>query len=49
MERQITTYGEQSLHLLDKIAASEIPETELADIPRGVLLTLVRNLRSKIS
>lgn len=49
LEKQITTHGQQSLRLLDKIASSEIPESELADIPRAVLLTLVRNLRSKIS
>ena len=49
LERLITLYGQQSLRLLDKIASSEIPEPELADIPRAVLLTLVRSLRSKIS
>jgi hypothetical protein len=49
LENQIIPYSQQSLSLLDKIASSEIPEPELADIPRAVLLTLVRNLRSKIS
>ena len=49
LENQITPYGQQALHLLDKIASSEIPEPELADIPRAVILTLIRNIRSKIS
>jgi hypothetical protein len=49
LENQITPYGQQSLHLLDKIASSEIPEPELDDIPRAVLLTMIRNIRSKIS
>ena len=49
IENQITPYGQQSLQLLDKIASSEIPEPELDDIPRAVLLTLIRNIRSKIS
>jgi hypothetical protein len=49
LENQITPYGQQSLQLLDKIASSEIPEPELADIPRAILLTLIRNIRSNIS
>jgi DNA-directed RNA polymerase subunit RPC12/RpoP len=49
LENQITCYGQQTLHLLDKIASNDIPEPELADIPRGTLLSLIRNMRGKIS
>jgi len=47
-ESQITAYGEQTTALLDKIASGEILEPELADIPTGVILTLIRNFNNKI-
>jgi len=46
--RAITPYR-QAKKILDKIALSEIPEPELADIAPQVLAGLIRTLRSKIS
>lgn len=48
LESQITPYRNQAISILDKIALSEIPDTELAHIPRGVLSTIIRNIRNKI-
>ncbi len=45
----ITPYGRQAVKILDKIALSEIPEPELANIPPQVLSGLIRNLRTRIS
>ena len=39
----------QAMEIIDRIALSEIPEPELADIPQQVLAGLIRTLRSKIS
>ena len=39
----------RAVEILDKIALSEIPEPELADIPGQVLSGLIRNLRTEIS
>jgi len=39
----------RAVKILDKIALSEIPEPELADIPQQVLSGLIRNLRTRIS
>ena len=39
----------QAMEIIDRIALSEIPEPELADIPQQVLASLIRTLRSKIS
>ena len=44
----IITGGEKSLKILNDIAHSEIPEPELADIPRQVLSGLIRTLRNRI-
>ena len=38
----------QAMEIIDKIALSEIPEPELADIPQHVLSGLIRTLRAKI-
>ena len=35
--------------ILDRIATSEMPEPELADVPQQVLSGLVRGLRARIS
>ena len=48
MEDEITPYGQQAIKILDKIALSEIPEPELANIPTAVISTIIRNLRIKI-
>lgn len=48
IESQLTPYGQQTIQILDKIASGEILEPEIADIPQGILLTLIRNLKSKI-
>ena len=45
----IAPYGPQAVKVLDRIALSEMPEPELADIPPQVLSGLIRNLRTKIS
>lgn len=39
----------RAVKILDRIALSEIPEPELADIPQQVLSGLIRNLRTRIS
>ncbi len=48
VETQITPYGQQAIQILDKIVSGEILDPELNDIPQGVLLNLVRTLKSKI-
>ena len=45
----IAPCSSRALKLLDKIALSEIPEPELADVPSQVLSGLVRTLRKRIS
>ena len=45
----IVAYSRQAVKILDKIAVSEMPEPELADIPPHVLSGLIRNLRTRIS
>jgi len=45
----IAPYGPQAGKILDRIALSEMPEPELADIPQQVLSGLIRNLRTRIS
>jgi hypothetical protein len=46
---QIVSCGNRAKKMLDKIALSEIPEPELADVPQHVLAGLIRTLRGKIS
>jgi len=45
----IAPYGPQAIKILDRIALSEMPEPELADIPQQVLSGFIRNLRTRIS
>ncbi len=45
----IAPYGPQAVEILDRIALSEMPEPELADIPQQVLSGFIRNLRTRIS
>jgi hypothetical protein len=45
----IAPYGQQAIDILDRIALSEIPEPELADVPQQVLAGLIRNFRTRIS
>jgi len=45
----IAPYGPQAVNILDRIALSEMPEPELADIPPQILSGLIRNLRTRIS
>jgi hypothetical protein len=45
----IVPYGRQAVRILDKIAVSEMPEPDLADVPPQVLSGLIRNLRTRIS
>ncbi len=40
--------GQNAIRLLEKIALSEIPEPELADIPQQVLSGLIKSLRNRI-
>jgi len=44
----ISGYGNRAIEILDRIALSEIPGPELADIPPQVLSGLIRTLRSEI-
>jgi DNA-directed RNA polymerase subunit RPC12/RpoP len=44
----IAPHGPRAIEILDRIALSEIPEPELADIPQQVLSGLIRTLRNKI-
>ncbi len=45
----IAPHGRKAIEILDRIAVSEIPEPELADVPQQVLSGLIRNLRTRIS
>lgn len=45
----IAPYSPTAIKILDKIAISDMPEPELADIPPQVLSGLIRNLRTRIS
>ncbi|UCG48549.1 MAG: hypothetical protein JSU94_02000 [Phycisphaerales bacterium] len=45
----ISPHRRQALPIIDRIALSEIPEPELADIPPQVLSGLIRTLRVKVS
>ena len=45
----IAPCGDRTIQILDKIALSEIPEPELADIPPQVLAALIRALRTEIT
>jgi len=45
----IVPHGSKALKILDRIALSEIPEPQLADIPQQVLSGLIKTLRNKIS
>lgn len=45
----IAPYSSQAVEILDKIALSEIPEPELADVPQHVLSGFIRTLRDEIS
>jgi DNA-directed RNA polymerase subunit RPC12/RpoP len=45
----IVPYRSKAIKILDKIALTEMPEPELADIPPQVLSGLIRNLRTRIS
>jgi len=45
----IVPCSDRALKILDRIALSEMPEPQLADVPQQVLSGLIRNLRTKIS
>jgi hypothetical protein len=45
----IVPCGLRAIQILDRIALSEIPEPELADVPPQVLSGLIRDLRASIS
>jgi hypothetical protein len=40
--------GQNAVRILERIALSEIPEPEIADIPQQVLSGLIKNLRSRL-
>jgi len=44
----IVSFGTRSLDILDRIALSEMPEPQLADVPQQVLASLIRDLRTRI-
>ncbi len=41
--------GSKAVKIIEKIALSEIPEPEIADIPQQVLSGLIKNLRSRLN
>ncbi len=45
----IARHGPQAVKILNRMALSEKPEPELADIPRQVLSALIKTLRTEIS
>jgi hypothetical protein len=45
----IAPFRNRAMAIIDRIALSEIPERELADIPPQVLAGTIRALREKIS
>ncbi|MHC4752576.1 MAG: hypothetical protein ACYTFW_22235 [Planctomycetota bacterium] len=45
----IVPYSARAEEIIDRIALSEIPEPELADIPQQMLSGSIRSLREKIS
>ncbi len=46
--KTILSNGQNAIRPLEKIALSEIPEPELADIPQQVLSGLIKSLRNRI-
>jgi hypothetical protein len=48
MAGTIIPYGGKAVRILERIALSEIPEPELADIPQQVLSGLIKKLRSRL-
>jgi DNA-directed RNA polymerase subunit RPC12/RpoP len=46
--RTIIPCGSRAVRILERIALSEVPEPELADIPQQVLSGLIKNLRSRL-
>ena len=46
--RSIIPSGQNAVRILERIALSEIPEPEIADIPQQVLSGLIKNLRSRL-
>ena len=44
----ITPHSARAIQIIDRIAISEMPEPELADIPGQMLSGLIRDIRSKI-
>lgn len=45
----IAPHGDKVVEIIDRIALSEIPEPELADIPQQILAGSIRTLRDRIS
>ncbi|MHC4658447.1 MAG: hypothetical protein ACYS83_04620 [Planctomycetota bacterium] len=45
----IVPFGRRAVEILDRIAVSEMPEPELANIPQQVLAGLIRDLRARMS
>jgi hypothetical protein len=46
--QSIIPNGHNAVRILERIALSEIPEPEIADIPQQVLSGLIKNLRSRL-
>ena len=46
--KTILSNGQNAIRRIEKIALSEIPEPEIADIPQQVLSGLIKGLRSRI-
>jgi len=46
--KTILPNGTRAVKVLERIALSEIPEPELADIPQNVLSVMIKNIRSRL-
>lgn len=46
---KIVPYREQAIKILDRMATSEIPEPEVADVEGPLLHRLIKNLRTRLS
>jgi hypothetical protein len=48
-ENLVSSYGQQAIKILDRIALTDMLESELANIPPQVLSGFIRTLRNRIS
>ena len=46
--RVLVSFGKRALKILDRVALSDLPERDLANIPPQILSGLIRTLRGRI-